>query len=465
MKQPVLRALFEPTIQRTTKWYVDNGFDVSDPTIQQNILAASWDKAKRSILMEDNALTTAFRQGLKKLEGKTGKSFGGTVLSAIAQSELPIVKVPSNFVKRVASYSPLGIGRAAWELWLTEKLGEDGGLSPRQHDIIMRNLKMGAVGSVIYGLGFYNGLKSDDDSTETPSLRNEGFAERYLLHHPAMESYRVGHLMGQNYRHYMNKLREDPMWESIVSAGGELLNEVPFAQAYPNIARMIKQPGRAAGEFTRGMVVPPDVARLARWTDTDETGAPVIRTPQDFLDAIRVGIPISREDVPENTKFEKKLYLGDFTKKIEQGTTTTNDFQKAERLKITEDGEPSKELTEALTYKPIQRSFKNMKATAMVQVWGHLKAYEKPQLAQLFYDKITKATSEQLGLSDTEVDKLESEAFDIADATELGITINEYRKLSDDEKDALAEKRPEKPDIMEKFEEAKQKAYPMRRAQ
>ena len=56
-----------------------------------------------------------------------------------------------------------------------------------------------------------------------------------------------------------------------------------------------------AGEQTRDALIPPDVQKYAKEHDP-ATQAGLKRKPGGFLDAVKLGIPSAREDVPISTR-------------------------------------------------------------------------------------------------------------------------------------------------------------------
>ena len=421
MKNPVRRAIFEPALERIGKWYVDHGYDLSDPENLMEIAKLAETKANEAIFMEDNKLVSEFRRFINRQEAKGTKA--GAIISAASQTVLPIVKVPTNIVRRTIQYSPIGLMKGAWDSFLGEKF-ED--LTPHQKDAIMRNLKRGSIGTAIAGLGFYRGMNDDDQKSKTPSLQQQSFWERYLLHHPVFESYRLSYIIGKNYTAYVNKLRSNPFTAAAWEGAKELSDEVPFINLPADAWKSLSSPsgwGRLAGEEIRGMVAPPDVQKIARYGfpgiykgDVDESGTPVIRTPKGFVDAVKAGFPGLRKSIPENIPFEKELYTGEFAYKIQSDKVKKEDFERAQRLGIIdEDGEPNKPLQTRLSMEPSQIAFSHFHPKQAIEAWQNLRGYQKQKLAEIFQSKIEKLDGSDVGMTDEELDKLEEEAEKYAD--------------------------------------------------
>jgi hypothetical protein len=55
------------------------------------------------------------------------------------------------------------------------------------------------------------------------------------------------------------------------------------------------------------MIVPPDVQKVARVMDKDESGDEIKRKPKTPADVVKMHIPVLRDEVPRNVKVEKEI--------------------------------------------------------------------------------------------------------------------------------------------------------------
>jgi hypothetical protein len=134
-------------------------------------------------------------------------------------------------------------------------------------------------------------------------------------------------------------------------------------------------------------------------------------------------------EAKEVTDFKK-----DFVNKIGKDELTKEDFSNAMKIGLVDSsGNASKSLKLSFAKTSTQEAFSLLQADEALQSWNLMRAYEKPLYAEIFARKISDATAESLGITEDEQDKLIDSAY------------------------AIADKAPEKPDMLSKFEDLRDK--------
>jgi hypothetical protein len=238
LKQPAKRNEYFRSFEKRLAHANRNGIDVTDPMVQLTIGTEAYLDANRAIFMQENIVTQGYKSFLASLErggnvGKTGAAFAKIIL--------PIVKVPTNYVGEVTSYS----GGYAKALPLITKAifkGVDS-LNPEQSDYVMRNLKKGSLGAAFIALGYFNaqaiggyyqrGEKRKDDEVDAGGLKLFGEdMPKWLVHTPLLECLQIGSTLKRVQDSYDKKGKEE---EAKLAAGlavaKGLIEEVPFARS------------------------------------------------------------------------------------------------------------------------------------------------------------------------------------------------------------------------------------------
>jgi hypothetical protein len=168
-----------------------NNYDVTNENVIERMNKISLDHAKWSILMNENKFTNKFASFVRD-NGITG---------AIIQSELPIVRIPVNFLGRAfaVKYGLIRsiIGKSSKE---KGKLGGTGfpgiaelaykgtkDLTENQADLLSRTIQLGTIGASFFALGYFNSKnvkKNEDGSYEVMGKH----VPKNLIHIPEYES-------------------------------------------------------------------------------------------------------------------------------------------------------------------------------------------------------------------------------------------------------------------------------------
>ncbi len=325
--------------------------DVTSEEVLDKINSMSLNHAKWSIMMNDNKFVEKFRQWTNSIGGAGG---------AIIKSELPIVKIPTNYVGRVFAYkyglirSIIGKKGEAPVPGIIEIIAKGSkDLSPEQADLLGKSLTLGTIGASFFALGWANRnniKKNDDGSFEINGVH----VSKKLVHSPEIEVILNGAEMANKY----NESKE--FLKSWMDADWDVVKNNPFFNMLnygflPNVATaLINKRGEdkrmdkisdAVSKKISDMAIPGFSKELAKWTDVEgggiqPMGEPIKRKPQGtnlekFTQTIEMGIPGLRQRVPSVTglsesdtkKFSPLLGIGIDLPKLGERKTL--------RLKIT----------------------------------------------------------------------------------------------------------------------------------
>jgi hypothetical protein len=258
LKQPAKRNEYFRSFEKRLTYAKKEGVDISDPMVQATIGAQAYLDANRAIFMQDNLVTDAYKSFVSSLErggnlGKTG--------AAITKIILPIVKVPTNFVGEVTSYS----GGYLKVIPLVTKAIFKGidSLSPEQADYVMRNIKKGSLGAAFIAIGYFNassiggyyqrGEKREEDDVKAANLRVLGVdMPKWMIHTPLLEALQVGATLRRVQDSYENKGKEEGVAASGLAVTKGLVEEVPFARS-PEEALRALGGTKQAKEYVRNL--------------------------------------------------------------------------------------------------------------------------------------------------------------------------------------------------------------------
>jgi hypothetical protein len=338
LKAPVKRAEFARSFAKRMAHAIENGADGTDPLIQTKVAVESYKDANRSIFMQDNMVTDAYKRALARFEQpdpETGKPTpSGQAWATFGRVVLPIVKVPTNIVAETAQYAT-GLGTGGVRAVLAMAKGVDK-LTPDQADLIMRELKKGSIGGAALILGYMNpetfggyyqpGEKRKETDAKALSIRAGGHdIPSLLLHSPLMETFQIGATVRRVAESKLHK--HDSETQGVATgawaAGLGLLEEVPFAREATELAKMFDPHERqyAEGELLKSILVPAVVQWLATHTDKDSAGNEIKRKPRSIRERVEMGVPGLREDVPADHGHQAPARTASTTKKLPTGKT------------------------------------------------------------------------------------------------------------------------------------------------
>lgn len=326
IKAPVKRGAFEKATQRLGEYYARQGLDVTSEPVKLRIAMEAYKAGNRAIFLQDNRVASGFNSALAALErkGETGHPApGGKVLSTAARFMFPVTRVPTNIAAETLQYSTGSVTGSVRAINAIRK-GLDT-LTPDQADLIMRELKKGAVGMALLFLG-YMGYQQVGGVYEQGQKRKKGDVKPdaarifgvdiagNLLHHPAINTIQLGATV---HRVADEKLRKkDPdaqgLSAGVLAASWGLADEVPFIQGPHRLFRGMADPRtreKTVGSEVGSIAIPQAVAWIAQVLDQRRetppsnlyqrvTGAPAKLKPQGVLQTIETRIPGLRKNVP-----------------------------------------------------------------------------------------------------------------------------------------------------------------------
>lgn len=284
LKAPAKISGYEYAMEKQAQHYLGLGQaeKLHDPVAIAEMKARAWEFANRDIFMGDNAAVNAFRRAFAHQEGDSLAARAGKTTANVL---MPIVKVPTNYALEATDYLA-GLPKAALRTGNVVRRGlkataeaESRTLADVVHaglqtlpegqaDLIMRQLKKGALGAGLISLGatgavevggYYDGKRKAGE-LQPGQIRIAGHAVPHMiLHHPALEALQVG---GSIYR-------AKTVPEGLGTAGKGLAENIPFIETPVMLARDLwgREPTKAVGGLARGMTLPPDAQRLARVLD------------------------------------------------------------------------------------------------------------------------------------------------------------------------------------------------------
>lgn len=295
--------------------------DITNEDVMERINKLSLEHGKWAILMNDSKFVEKFQKYTKD----------NGAIGALIKSELPIVKIPINYVGRSFA-TKYGLIKAitgskwyggdlpsAFELIFkgTKNLTED------QANLLGKTLTIGTMGAAFFALGYMNRKKvkvNDDGSLDFLGMH----ISKNLIHSPEFESFFSGSETANKFSEEDNK-KVSAWLEDFAQSDWDIAKKNPFANLLtygflPNVAiTLLSKKDSDAKEQKLStllaqkivnMGVPGFVKQPAQWMDTQEPGihpmsAPVKRSPQgDMLDkfwqTFELAIPGLRKNVPES---------------------------------------------------------------------------------------------------------------------------------------------------------------------
>ncbi len=319
-KEPVKTADFARRLQLLTEKDIRAGIDVTQPVEQMRLMNEAYTYAKRSIFMQDNGLVNAYKMAIRGLEAKqkaTGKpSAALQLLSTVIQSELPVVKVPTNVIAEIneaISGSVLGPVKAAWAY--AKGIEE---LSPGEADAILRLMKKGSIGATFLALGYFKSKQfggfHQTGEQRKPNELQAGEAKagnttipKALLHNPYAEVMQYGATVRKVSDSLIHKAGGDNKGPlvGILGATIGLYDEVPFVRETTTFGRYAdsRQFLSAADAKAASILIPGIVqwtaGQLDKKTPFSPMETPTPRKAENLKETIQKGVPGLRQELPK----------------------------------------------------------------------------------------------------------------------------------------------------------------------
>jgi hypothetical protein len=320
LKTPLKRFGFEKTYAKIAARYHAQGLDVTDPLVQTRIGTLALKEANRYLFLEDNRVTDAYQRFMSRFyqaDKLTGKPTPADIAAGTAMRvALPIVKIPTNLVARTFQ-AAFGLEVGGLRLARAYAKGIES-LPGEQADAIMRQIKQGSLGTALLLVGYFNpdvvGGYYQPREKRRPGEPGPGeilvyghAIPTYWLHHPLLEVVQLGATIR---RVSDSKLRKRDLQTQGITNGMKaglfgLLDETPMAREIFDLDKLHEPggPGQYINAYAASLTTPQLVSWLAQRFDIDpRTGKPVKRAPQNLTQAVEMGIPGLRQNVPLKKK-------------------------------------------------------------------------------------------------------------------------------------------------------------------
>lgn len=290
VKTPAQRARFFKSMEKRFEYEKRQGNDPANPDVAARIANGAFNDSLRAKFMQPNVVTDEFKASMRRLEAK-GK--GGIIASKLAQSELPIVRVPLNFAGEQLQYA----GGGAYGVVKTALAGGIKNLTPESADAVYRAYKKQGVGAGLFALGYYGVVKSGGAyRKDKAKINNLEPGEVELFGHKIDP--RIAHLPGMimitagAQTRYVQQHNQS-LGQAAVEVGAGAAEAIPFfgetvrwGRGFESEGAMGKLLGQRAASFTEPRLIQEIAA------DTDKrNGKPIPRKPKGFKDTLRMGVP------------------------------------------------------------------------------------------------------------------------------------------------------------------------------
>lgn len=271
IKDPVKRATFESSMINNLEWNKKNGMDITHPLILESARQYAYKRAEYEIFQENNKISgklNSFFNELEKsgiLENKVGnlheKIVGNAKYTAAALYHflVPISSVAINITRRVGLGFTLPIN-------FVKAIGMEQGikeLEPEKADLILRQLKKGAIGAAYWTLGFYlhqnaGGIwnRFDPDKKKGDRLRS-GHLEvdgidipKEVQHTTQLQALQYGATARNVYYHYKDGLGKDTfdaIEASVFATLSGFIEGIPPAKEAVKLAEGFQDPNQLKG--------------------------------------------------------------------------------------------------------------------------------------------------------------------------------------------------------------------------
>jgi hypothetical protein len=316
LKTPLKQFEFSRSLPILMEHARRNGVDITDPGVIQRLGNEAYRIAEERLFLEPNVLTDMYQRALQRAmepEKTTGKpTFTGKAVETLLRYELPIVRIPTNLVKRAFEYS-FGTFTGSARLARAFMQGIDN-LQPAEADAILRNLRRGTLGSMFLLYGFlhpeqFGGYYQEREKRSPNDVKYGGAriggvdVPTVVLHHPLLEQPQIGATMRRVADSVLHR-RDTDLGKLSAGAWAALMgltDEAPFAREIKDTVKNLGQPEKFVGEQIKS-AIPGAVQFTAQELDKDAHGNVIRRKPKTVKEHIEMGIPVMRKNVPVNPR-------------------------------------------------------------------------------------------------------------------------------------------------------------------
>jgi hypothetical protein len=330
VKNPTRVANYNFAFERYLNWAERNGENPKDQVVKDRAEIEAFKYANRSIFKEDNKVTKIYNDVVRA--SKNSDSRWGTAIAFGLEQTLPIVKIPTNIVKQTFEYA-FGTLSGSRDLYKAYKKGLEN-VSPQEAEIIMRQLKNGTVGGLMFAIGAIceeeiGGIYMKEEEKTDNEYGSAFGIPRFLLENPAFAALQIGATLT---RYLKNHLPDDENLAEnaetialgMLLTGVGVLEEAPFVKAMGSLPKIFESGDRipiTLAEIYARPYIPNIIQHFANMSDLEEPidwkswtniASSVVapkatpRAPETVWQALSLAIPalgqpeeFSRKGVPE----------------------------------------------------------------------------------------------------------------------------------------------------------------------
>jgi hypothetical protein len=278
VKSPTRMANYNFAFERYLNWAERNGQNPKDEAVINSAEIEAFKYGNRSIFKEDNALIDMYQNAIRTAKQKGG---WGTSIAFAAEQTLPIVKIPTNIVRQIFEYQ-FGTVQGGVKVLKAMEKGLDK-LTPQEADVIMRQLKNGSVGMLMFGIGALcadeiGGIYIKDEDKGDNEYGSAFGVPRFLLENPAFACLQVGATVS---RYWSNRLPDAETLPEIgmtIATGLALtqlgvIEEAPFVKAMGSLPKIAESGERlpiTLAEIYARPYIPNIIQHFANMSDLEE---------------------------------------------------------------------------------------------------------------------------------------------------------------------------------------------------
>lgn len=317
LKAPVKRAEFARSLTERMKRATEKGEDIDNPQVMLRLSQEAYIDANRAIFNQDNVISRGFNAGVASMENSKSAPNLGPAMARLARFLVPVVKVPINIAGEVATgvHGTLTGSLRAAHAYVK---GIES-LPPEQADAILRQLKTGLVGNALLLTGylasksiggFYQKDKRGEKDVQPGYYRVGGVDLP-----PAIGHSTAGILMnvGATINRVENQRSKTGVPKGVgagaLAAGSGVVKELPFIPAATSLTTALESEEgltKYIHEMITSSTTPGILQHAAKLKDTPGSFPANLlkpstrRIPSTNLDAMKIGVPGLREQVPKS---------------------------------------------------------------------------------------------------------------------------------------------------------------------
>ena len=333
-KAPLLVADFNLRLTKLTERAIANGEDINDGEVQAAMRLKAYNYAAQSILQENNEWANFANKLFGDVEARNpdlqNPNVTKVALATLAKTFITkgIVKTPLNYIRTAIRRSPIGLIEGTGKFAIAHMKGIDK-LDNEEANAIYRLFKYGAPGTAMFVWGMIDATKPPDQRMfggyyqpgQKRDPKDVSFGKikvfnkelpHYVTHNLLTEQAQMGNTL---MRVTLSKLRKTDAEDE-----GYIAGTVATLWGLVGQAPVVGPIGETAVAASRGQyqdaimnvlygLTPGLSANIAQDLDTKD-GKPVKRKAKTYGQAVELGIPGLRENVPESTKPMPKRDVG-----------------------------------------------------------------------------------------------------------------------------------------------------------